>query len=129
MAPAKTVSATERLEDDFAWPAVKSHVIGPKAERVKSKESQPAPKKSALGNFQVAGASSFVRSSPRSDAKIIATLESGIEVKVLSKRGNYFRVQATVNGQTIRGYVHREDAFFERVNRDGQRESLAEQIR
>jgi hypothetical protein len=65
-----------------------------------------------------------VRSSPRPDAKIIATLESGAEVKVLSKRGNYFRVQAMVNGQTIRGYVHREDAFFERLNRDGKRESL-----
>ena len=130
--PAKTVTARESPGEDLNWPPAKLDAITPKAERLKSKEHPPASKekKSALGNFQVAGPSSFLRSSPRSDAKIIATLESGTEIKVLSRRGNYFRVQTTIDGQMLRGYVHREDAFFERVNKEGQRESLvSEQVR
>jgi general secretion pathway protein A len=125
MPPAKSVTAREPLGENLNWPPAKLKAITPKAEPPKTKDHPIAAKEkqSPLGSFEVSGASSFVRSSPRSDAKIIATLQPGTEIKVLSKRGNYFRVRATVDGETIRGYVHREDAFFERIKKDGQRET------
>jgi general secretion pathway protein A len=126
MTPAKNVTATETVGEDLPWPPTKIRSSTPKAERRKIQDEPVAAKekKTQVGNFAVSGPSSFMRNTPRSDAKIIATLESGTEVKVLSRRGNYFRVQATVDGQPLRGYVHREDAFFERINKDGQRETL-----
>ncbi|MEX0807075.1 MAG: AAA family ATPase [Candidatus Binatia bacterium] len=71
-------------------------------------------KRSLLGTFEIVGALSFVRAAPRHDAKIIATLQPATQVKVVSAKGDYFRIRASVEGKTIRGYVHREDAFFER---------------
>jgi hypothetical protein len=40
---------------------------------------------------------------------------------VLSTKGDYFRIQTVFEGRTVRGYVHREDAFFERVSDSRQR--------
>jgi SH3-like domain-containing protein len=71
-----------------------------------------------LGTFEVVGQSSFVRGSPRADAKIIATLEPSTRIKVVSAKGDYLQVQAVFEGKTVRGYVHREDAFFERPTKD-----------
>jgi general secretion pathway protein A len=124
MPPAKNVTVTAPLAEDANWPAAKPKAIT-KAERAKAKDQPVASqnKEAWAGNFQVTGPSSFLRNSPRSDAKIIATLEAGTEVRVLNKRGNYFRVQAIVDGQPMRGYVHREDAFFERIKKDGQQET------
>jgi type II secretory pathway predicted ATPase ExeA len=62
-------------------------------------------------NLRVIGAS-VVRDNPRSNAKIIATLEPGTRVTVLARSRDYYRVRSMDN-KTIRGYVHREDAFFE----------------
>lgn len=67
--------------------------------------------RSSLGVFNVVG-SSFVREKPSADAEITGTLEPGTRIQVVSKTGDYLRVQA-LNKQTISGYVHREDAFFE----------------
>ena len=39
-------------------------------------------------------------------------------LKVISAKGDYFQVQAVFEGKAIRGYVHREDAFFERPKKD-----------
>ena len=39
-------------------------------------------------------------------------------VKVVSAKGDYLQVQTVFEGKTIRGYVHREDAFFERPKKD-----------
>jgi hypothetical protein len=36
----------------------------------------------------------------------------------VSAKGDYLQVQAVFEGETIRGYVHREDAFFERPKKD-----------
>jgi general secretion pathway protein A len=100
-----------------------------KSQRVKAEASgassvQPAVKNAPaagkqkeprLGTFQVTGSTSFVRSRARADGKIIASLPPGTHLKVVSVRGNYFRVEAQVEDQKIRGYVHRQDAFFERI--------------
>jgi hypothetical protein len=62
-------------------------------------------------NFLVVGAS-FVRANPSANAKIITTLAPGTPIEVTGPAGEYFRVRA-LGTDTIRGYVHREDAFFE----------------
>lgn len=65
-----------------------------------------------LDNFEVVGAS-FVRNHPSSNADIIATLEPGTRVIVTRRNGDYYSVRS-IGIEPIRGYVHREDAFFER---------------
>jgi hypothetical protein len=56
---------------------------------------------------------SLVRNRPNAQAEIISTLEPGSRVTVLAASGDYFYVRS-MEQQSIRGYVHREDAFFER---------------
>jgi general secretion pathway protein A len=67
---------------------------------------------SFLGNFEVVQ-DSFLRDKPESDAAI-TTLSPGIRVRVESKNGDYLRVRS-LDDPTLHGYVHREDAFFERI--------------
>ncbi len=90
--------------------------------QIGSPESEPAqlnrqitPKReqpSFLGNFEVVQ-DSFLRDKPASDAAI-TTLPPGTRVRVESKNGDYLRVRS-LNDPELRGYVHREDAFFERI--------------
>jgi general secretion pathway protein A len=56
---------------------------------------------------------SFVRAKPSRNAEIIATLTPGTRIQVTGSRGEYYAVRAR-GTKTIRGYVHKEDAFFER---------------
>jgi general secretion pathway protein A len=63
-------------------------------------------------NFVVVGRS-FVRARPASSAEIIATLEPGTGINVAGPTGEYYRVRS-LGEEIVRGYVHREDAFFER---------------
>jgi general secretion pathway protein A len=70
---------------------------------------------SGPSRFKVVG-NSFVREEPTAGSEIIATLRPGTEIKLMGKRGEYFRVGALSNGENIRGYVHKEDAFFEPLN-------------
>jgi general secretion pathway protein A len=72
------------------------------------KKEQP----SFLGNFEVVQ-DSFLRDKPQSDATVTA-LPAGTRIRVESKSGDYLRVRS-LNDPALRGYVHREDAFFERV--------------
>jgi hypothetical protein len=58
-------------------------------------------------------AASLVRKRPRANAEIIATLEAGSRVVVLSRSSDFYYVRSVENA-SLRGYVHREDAFFER---------------
>ena len=67
---------------------------------------------STVGDFKVVG-NSFVRNRPTSNAEVIATLRPGTHINIAGQTGDYFRVRSLGN-QTISGYVHREDAFFER---------------
>ncbi len=104
---------------------VKVEKVTAKADPPGSKDQPMAEKqkKSLLGTFQVTEPFSFVRSAPTSNAKIIATLKPGTEIKVVGKKGRYFKVRATVDGHDLQGYVHREDAFFDRIGKDGQSEA------
>jgi general secretion pathway protein A len=63
-------------------------------------------------NFVVVGPS-FVRAKPTDDAAIIATLEPGTRITVAGRTGEYYRINS-LGAETIHGYVHKEDAFFER---------------
>ncbi len=103
----------EDLPKDHAAPS-----SAPNSEQPQPQENSPKKRDSRLGTFEVVGQSSFVRGSPRADAKIIATLEPSTRIKVVSARGDYLQVQAIFEGKAIRGYVHREDAFFERPTKD-----------
>ncbi|TMA10386.1 MAG: hypothetical protein E6J89_10610 [Deltaproteobacteria bacterium] len=84
----------------------------PEQSQLEHRQIQRKGSETSLGTFEVVRPS-LVRAAHRSDAEIIATLRTPTRVKVVSTAGNYFRVQ-TVEGETIRGYVHREDAFFAR---------------
>ena len=93
----------------------------PDPEQAQPQESAPKKKDPRLGVFEIVGGSSFLRGSPGPDAKIVATLEPSTRVKVVSAKGDYLQVQTVFEGKTIRGYVHREDALFERPKKDKQR--------
>jgi general secretion pathway protein A len=56
---------------------------------------------------------SIVRDKPSGKAKIIGDLEPGSRVTVLAESRDYFLVRS-MDTKSIRGYVHREDAFFKR---------------
>jgi general secretion pathway protein A len=68
--------------------------------------------RSFLGNFEVVQ-DSYLRDKPESDAAI-TTLPPGTRVRVESKNGDYLRIRS-LSDPGLRGYVHREDAFFERI--------------
>ena len=76
---------------------------------------ETAPKReqpSFLGNFEVVQ-ESFLRDKPGSSSTV-TILAPGTRIRVESKSGDYFRVRS-LDEAGLRGYVHREDAFFERV--------------
>ena len=64
-----------------------------------------------VGNFDVVQAS-FVRNKPTANADIISTLEPGTHIVVTRWNGEYYWVRS-LGMEPIRGYVHREDAFFQ----------------
>ena len=112
------VTSVQAKPEDLPKDSVIAQPTSPTAEQTQPQESSPKKKDSRLGTFEVVGQSSFVRGSPRADAKIIATLEPSTRIKVLSAKGDYLQVQTVFEGKAIRGYVHREDAFFERPTKD-----------
>jgi hypothetical protein len=61
----------------------------------------------------VVTAASFVRAKPSSKAAILATLEPGTKIKVAGRTGEYFRVRV-IEPQQLSGFIHKQDAFFER---------------
>jgi general secretion pathway protein A len=68
---------------------------------------QASPKRANLA----VTANSFVRSSPTSNAKIITTLVPGTRIQVIDRMGEYYTIRS-LDTKRIRGYVHKEDAFF-----------------
>jgi general secretion pathway protein A len=78
-----------------------------------SREITPKREEPAfLGNFEVVQ-ESFLRDKPGSSATV-TILPPGTRVRVEGKEGDYFRVRS-LSDPGLRGYMHREDAFFERV--------------
>jgi general secretion pathway protein A len=112
------VTQVQAKPQDLPKDPVTPQAMASNSERIQRQESSPKKKDPRLGSFEVVGHSSFVRGSPRADAKIIATLEPSTRIKVVSANGDYLQVQAVFEGKAIRGYVHREDAFFERPRKD-----------
>jgi hypothetical protein len=55
---------------------------------------------------------SLVRKQPGAGAEIIASLEAGTRVVVVSRSGDFYKIRS-VGKDRVRGYIHREDAFFE----------------
>lgn len=56
-------------------------------------------------------ANSFVRNKPTAEADVIATLRPGTRIQVVSRSGDYLQIRS-LETEAIRGYVHKEDAFF-----------------
>jgi hypothetical protein len=67
--------------------------------------------KRPITTLEVVGRSKL-RAQPSAGSEIIAELEPGDRVTLLSKSRDYYYVRS-VEDRAIRGYVHREDAFFE----------------
>ena len=83
-------------------------VVRPEKPRQAPPENRQASPKRA--NLAVT-ANSFVRSSPTSNAKIITTLVPGTRIQVIDRMGEYYTIRS-LDTKRIRGYVHKEDAFF-----------------
>ena len=78
----------------------------------KPRQAQPEIRQASTkrANLAVTG-NSFVRSSPTSNAKIITTLVPGTRIQVTGRMGEYYTIRA-LDTKGIRGYVHKEEAFF-----------------
>lgn len=78
----------------------------------KPRQAQPENRQESTkrANLAVTG-NSFVRSSPTSNAKIITTLLPGTRIQVTGRMGEYYTIRS-LDTKGIRGYVHKEDAFF-----------------
>jgi len=112
--PATRVEEGTETGDRPKTQPVEPQIVSPESEPAQLKR-QITPKReqpSFLGNFEVVQ-DSFLRDKPASDAAI-TTLPPGTRVRVESKNGDYLRVRS-LNDPELRGYVHREDAFFERI--------------
>ena len=89
--------------------------IAPSQSEPPQTDREATPKResqSFMGTFEVVQ-DSFLRDKPQSDAAI-TILPPGTQVRVESRDGDYLRVRS-LNDPELRGYVHREDAFFERI--------------
>jgi hypothetical protein len=83
---------------------------------VSSASPEPDPLKNSDSRrrsvtLEVVGRSK-VRAEPSAASEIIAELEPGERVTLLARTRDYYHVRS-VDDRTIRGYVHREDAFFQ----------------
>ena len=93
---------------------VEPQIVSPENEPVRPDREIPAKREppSFMGNFEVVQ-DSFLRDKPESDAAI-TTLPTGTRIRIESKHGDYLRVRS-LDDPGLRGYVHRQDAFFERI--------------
>jgi type II secretory pathway predicted ATPase ExeA len=67
---------------------------------------------SSRARFEVIG-NSFVREKPDAKSDVIATLRPGTRIQLVGRSGEYFKIRSM---EGVRGYVHKEDAFFDRLN-------------
>ena len=104
----------------FDQPSVTPMLANGKKIAGPTREAQPAAvqarkivRSPSQAIFRVS-ATSFLRNKPTANADIIDTLHPGIRIEVTSLGGEYFAVRA-LGDEHIHGYVHKEDAFFERL--------------
>ncbi|HKY08025.1 MAG TPA: SH3 domain-containing protein, partial [Candidatus Binatia bacterium] len=132
-APATVTAATEQDTSQALAPTivaaagkqVSAEPPSPEPAKPESKQPTPAPvearkepvetkkeKETGRANFLVVGPS-FVRARPSAGAPIIETLSPGTSINVAGRTGDYYQIRS-LGTNPIRGYIHREDAFFER---------------
>jgi len=112
----KTVKSTTKAAETATQKSLDGAVTVPAVQPSSGKNSGSRRNgESRQNRYQVVG-NSFVREEPTAGSEIIATLRPGTQIQLMGKRGEYFRIGASFNGETIRGYVHEEDAFFEPIN-------------
>ncbi len=111
----ETAKVAPKADESLQLRKVAASPVGVSHEKEFHQRHLPSVKQEtvSVGNFDVVR-DSFLRNTPRANAKIIATLEPGTHINVVRRDGDYYLVQAT-GSQSLRGYVHREDAFFERT--------------
>ncbi len=107
----KTTNVPRPEEKQTAQPAPIKPIASQGKESAPPARADKQKHPSTTGEFLVAGAS-FVRSKPTSNAEIIATLEPGTHIDIAGQTGEYYRVRS-LGRETVRGYVHKEDAFFQ----------------
>ncbi|HEY2919495.1 MAG TPA: AAA family ATPase, partial [Candidatus Binatia bacterium] len=100
--PSHAVPERNEKQNDLA--GAKNPVEDPSVSKAESPASDEI--------YRVSGAS-FVRNKPTADADIIDTLKPGIRVAILSRSREYLHVRSLGEAKVL-GFVHREDAFFER---------------
>jgi hypothetical protein len=59
---------------------------------------------------------SILRKRPTANSEIVDTLRPGTRILVTSRSGQYLRVRS-LGGEKVSGFVHKEDAFFERATK------------
>src|SRR5262245_7141438 len=93
---------------------VDSTASGKRDQRVlgKPQGGDEQTRSSSRRSVQVVYQNSLVRDKPASDAEIVATLRRGTRVRLVGRKGDYWQI-SSIAPETIRGYVHKEDAFFE----------------
>ncbi len=96
-------------------PAPRPETRLPEVQPADSSAARKNESKPAAVTLEVV-ARSKVRAKPNDESEIIAELEPGNRVTVLAKSRDYYHVRS-VEDRSIRGYVHREDAFFESTTR------------
>ena len=106
--------AASETRDHPKTQRVESQIDAPKNEppQLNRQIASNRQQASFLGNFEVVQ-DSFLRDKPESNAAI-TTLPPGTRVRVEGKNGDYLRVRS-LDDPTLRGYVHREDVFFDRI--------------
>lgn len=125
----KPISVTQRAVKEIPQPLLLTSPPHPAPVRKEPEQkSAGAPEEQAIAEvtnagtrdqppdqeiYRVSGAS-FVRNRPTADAEIIDTLQPGTRIAVTKKAGEYFRVRS-LSDEKVSGFVHREDAFFERI--------------
>ncbi|HXV79971.1 MAG TPA: AAA family ATPase [Candidatus Binatia bacterium] len=112
--PADAKETTGTIRDQLEGQPVDSRTDPPETERLQldRKTTSKRETPSLLGNFEVIQ-DSFLRDKPGS-ATTITILPPGTRIRVERRDGDYFRVHS-LDEPELRGYVHREDAFFERI--------------
>ncbi|MGH7773367.1 MAG: ExeA family protein, partial [Candidatus Binatia bacterium] len=116
------IDAASIIISEKSAAALRSKREPPQLGLIVPKSDQPSPKdqpvegqeeRISLGMYRVVKPSPL-HSKPRADSDLITTLEPPMRVRVVGVVGGGYLQVRSVEDRAIRGYVHREDAWFER---------------
>jgi hypothetical protein len=105
---------TKRLEPVKALPAPLPRDGAPRREEAANLPAANGNRSEDNAKTIKVVAASLLRSRPSAGAEIISSLEPGSRVTILARAGDFYHVRSVDKNNPLRGYVHREDAFFER---------------